>query len=709
MNSRHFSLVCLFLVLFLALTPAVTAVNVDLDVDLADKTLDVGDSLTVVINLENPSETKDTDIDVKIYVDSVLVYDDDWNDVALVEDVTWTRSISSSSFDNVWDDNLMDYDCGSHTLRVELSDDVDEEDEIDFDIEGEELSFSVDPSDPGIEDKITVTVLDEDDDELKGANVKFTHLEENEEWDDDDKYVTDDANTHGEVEIKPSTESRFKSDPQGKYQIDVWDGGYCKDTTTINVQYNLTIGDLEPLNPIAGENFKVQLTDGRGNGVYLVNVTISGPGTSPYTKRTDSSGWVYFNVDTAGDYVLYAAKTGYPDISKIVTVSSRSSTEISLNPSEPVVGEQVTINVKSSGSPLGGATIYMKQPDGSTNKLSGTTSSNGEITYTPTQVGYYTITASKARYSNISTTYQALNKFSVEKPSSDVCTVGNDVIITVRNQNGDPVANAAVSIQGTATTGYTDSNGRFTFTLQESKEYTLVIEKNSFKQETVTVSSQGAISLHLGSTQGEILEPLLVTVLDSSGTLTVATIRITKPDGTILSRVESNYSFTPEEPGTYTITALKENCADATTSIEVSPRSIALTTSFNGDRLNILASSHGEVVSGLKLTVTSPSSNTQEVVTDESGSATVITAETGDYVLAVGDSKYESTSAMVTKQSFLRRNLVWIILAILVIVVILIFLLTSGGLLFHHHRKKKKKRLTAQTEDDPYSGRRTHL
>jgi len=211
---------------------------------VVDNDFDVepGESFYVHINISNNDTmdlTTSTDIDVKIYVDGTLVYDKDDRHVSsdAAPGNNSRLSISSSDFDedDIWDENLMKYNCMDDAeVKVEIdggvTDTSDDNAELTIEPDNEDdvLNITVTPENPSISEEFTVTVRDGDNDEVKSARVKVTELGPDDEWDSGDDTSSDKTNSDGEVDFVLVSE--FGSNTEGEYQIDAYKTGYCKAT-----------------------------------------------------------------------------------------------------------------------------------------------------------------------------------------------------------------------------------------------------------------------------------------------------------------------------------------------------------------------------------------------------------------------------------------------------------------------------------------------
>jgi len=392
--------------------------------DLGDDSLsiDPGDDFYVHVKVK-PSDTLDNaDSTLKIYVDDTLVYSETVT-MDLVEDEYYVLNVSSDNFDegNYWEGNLMAYDCGDHTIKASLGGkDISgsKTDTASLEIDGDEYRVSISPDQPTLTDKITVTVKDEDKDEVEGATVKFTKLGDSDTWDDDYKTADDETDSDGEVTFKLSSE--FGSSAYGKYQIDVYnkDEGYCKYTKIIDTRVSLVLSGTDPAYPTTGQQIRMRVTDQNGNAVAGAKVILSRAG-AVNTYTTDAQGYVTYTVNSSGSFDAVASKSGYTDsLTVTVTVSDKSSLIVALSPEKDVaVGSEVQITVTGSdGKPVKGAKVSVIQSDGTTEEFS--TPDNGKITYRPQSAGQYKVKAEAAMYSAATKDFKAYSIFTVNLPET---------------------------------------------------------------------------------------------------------------------------------------------------------------------------------------------------------------------------------------------------------------------------------------------------
>ena len=684
-----------FLIFGLMISTVSAVFNVNLDVSLPDSTINVGNSFNVQIEIANTESENltNSDIDVEIYVAGTKVYEDTWDNIDIQADSSYIRNVSSSDFEDVWKENLMDYDCGtSKEIKVSISgDDISSETNTDADLEISGDNFDLvdmEPENPTKDDSIVITVEDKDGDEFNGAKVRFTNLGTDKEWDHDDyddnsKEMT--TNRSGEVSIK--IYDKFKDKPNGvygEYQVDIWAAGYCKNTETFEIGHNLSIGAPSPEKPIVEQPIRVVITDETGKGVPSAKVTVSGGGIS-MTMTTLTDGSVTFTLNNTGEYTIYAEKEGF-STTKTISVYAKPTLEITFIPTNPSINNVMTIAVTSSGNSVGGVTVRITQPDGNTITLPGTTTSDGKITYKPSLTGSYVINASKSDYSDAIKIFQAFNTFSVTLPDVSLLKTNNDVTVIVKDQNANPVSSAVVSVSGTSISGTTDSNGKYTFNLKESGRYTMTVKKDGFGDYSVEMTVQCTLSTRLSSKEVETKSNITITAIDENTKNQVSSnIRIITPDGSEEKISAASYFYSPKIAGDYQILLSRDSCTDASANFTAIARSLNIELSWIDDTLSISLRSHNEPVSGVIVKVKTPTDEEKYLTTDEKGIATLNATEDGSYTVSVSDKAYiqqiESTSRSPVT-SFLRRHLFAIIVVIILIIIVIVVIAIAAYFIY---------------------------
>ncbi len=139
------------------------------------------------------------------------------------------------------------------------------------------------------------------------------------------------------------------------------------------------------------EEFTISVTSD-GDEVEGVSIILN----DSEVGTTDSNGELIYTPIETGEFKVTASKSGYEsDSDNIEVIYQPKALEISA-PQLVDRNETIVISITSEGNSVSGATVMFGGVD------LGTTSNNGNITYTPDQVGTHTITASKSGYQDAS-------------------------------------------------------------------------------------------------------------------------------------------------------------------------------------------------------------------------------------------------------------------------------------------------------------------
>ncbi len=639
-----------------------------IDVKLDDDDIDVGDRFDVEIELqEADDDEEDADIEIAIYIDDVLIHEDE-ETVDLEEGKDTTVTVNSRRFrvdrDDVWDENLWAYACGTHTIRVHVSGDVDdEEDEDELEIDGEELYVEISPDEPGIGEEITVYVEDEDGDEFRGVSVKVTKLGGNGVWDEDDPAEEDHTDRDGEYVLQIDDIRAFDDEPlEGKYQIDVWRPGYCKYTAVLDVGGAVTVTGPSPADPAIGDTVTFTATTSNGDPRAGVKASLNIDGQL-IQRHTTLDGTVSFTVSVPGRYDVVFTGGGLAEEIVTFTVAERDSPTITVNPAAPEAGEEVTVTVTADGSPLAAADVRITQPNGVI--LAKSTDAQGQASFTPEAPGAYALTAAKDGYQDASATATVREKLLALDIALNpaIPPLGGDVVLTATS-DGAVVAGAKVVVSGPAPqSGLTDERGQFAFSVDELGDYRIAAQKEGYALTREEFSLAGELTLHVAPPEPAAGDELAVTVLDERGNEVEALVTVTAADGGVVERERTDLlALTLPLPGGYTVAAEREGYARAVEDVAVAPRPLDLAAALEDGRLTLSATSRGEDVAGLTVTVLGPDGERRTVTTDETGMAAITAKAVGTYRITAESSEFETADETVEREAF---NYAWLILAVL--------------------------------------------
>jgi protocatechuate 3,4-dioxygenase beta subunit len=665
--------------------------------------IDPGENFYVFLEVMPDSDLDNAQGTLKVYVDDLLMYSETVT-MDLVDGEYYQLRVSSDDFDegDLWDGNLMAYDCDDHDVKVTLgSKDISsmKTDTASLEISADDLKVSISPEKPILTDKITVTVKDTDKNELEDMTVRFTRLGDSDTWNTDDKNYDDTTDSDGQAVVKLSSD--FGSTAYGKYQLDVYDdsGDYCKYTTTIDTRVTLSLSAADPLNPMAGQSVKMRVTDQDGTFIAAAKVTISrAGGVSTYT--TDSQGYIAFQMNSTGSYDALASKSGYTDSSVVrITISEKNSMKVSISPDKDVqVGSDVTVTVSGSdGKPLKGAKVSFIQADATTEEY--TSSESGQVTYKPKNAGQYKVKVEAATYAAVTQEFKASKVFTVAL--SERLFPKEDITVSVSDADGKPVNGATVSIKESGASGTTDVSGTYTFSVAEPKEYTLSIKKDSYSDYAKTLIIQGILSVKISEREISLGSSLEIVAQDSQGNKIDAKVRITKPNGEDETVATDEYK--PSLAGTYSVSVSKEGYQTATGEFNVRAYPLVLKAKMEGQKIVATATSDGNPVPEIAISFEGAGFR-EEIMTDKNGKAILDSAKSnvsGNVTISSTEANYEkaSTEIEVKNVAGTDSSMLLVILVVLIIVIIAIIAVTTKG-----GKKKSEKGMLYRT-----AGGRSHL
>ncbi len=669
-----------------------------------DSSLDVspGDNFYVHLNMRPDSNLTGARAVLKIYVDDTLVDNENVN-IDFVEDQDYMLNISSDDFNeaDIWSGNLMAYDCGSHDIKASIGTrdiQTTRDDTGSLDINADDLRVTLAPQNPSPNDDLKITVKDTDRNTLEDMDVRLTALGDSDAWSTDDRTWSDTTDSDGIVSVRIADE--FRSNPNGKYQLDVYDtnGDYCKYTTTIDASLALSLSNPDPVNPMAGQTVKMRVTDQNGNYIQGATVTISNAGVvSTYTS--DSQGYITLQTSVTGSFDAVASKSGYTDsVAVPFTVSAKNGMNVGISPKDVQAGNQITITVSGSdGSPIKGAKVSITQPD--TTTVAYTSSDSGVVVYTPKDSGQYSVKVEATLYASTTTQFTAYNVFNVAVPST--LLPNTDITVTVTDTDGKPLSGASVSVKEASITGTTDASGTYTFSVSAPKEYTLTVKKDGYTDYTKTLVVQGLLTVKISNSTISLGNSVEIAVQDSQGSKVDAKVTITKPNGDDETLTTDEY--TPQLAGAYSVSASMNGYQAASGEFTVEAYPLVIKAKMDGQKIVATATSNGNPVPNISISFQAAGFN-EDVITDKNGMASVDAQKSnvsGNVTISSNEANYAqaNTQIEVNPVSGTDSSMLLVILVALIIVIIVIIAMTTKG-----GKNRKEKGLLYRT-----AGGRTHL
>ena len=669
-----------------------------------DSSLDMspGDNFYVHLNMRPDSNFTNARAVLKIYVDNTLVDSENIN-IDFVEDKYYMLNISSDDFNDgdLWNGNLMAYDCGDHDIKATIgTKDIQStrDDTGSLNIDADSLRVTLTPQNPSPTDNLKITVKDTDRNTLEGIDVRFTALGDSDTWNTDDDSWSDTTDSDGIVSVRISDE--FRSNPNGKYQLDVYDtnGDYCKDTSIIDASSSLNLSSTDPVSPMAGQTTRMRVTDQNGNAISSAKVTISKSG-GVSTYNSDSQGYITFQTNVTGSYDAVATKSGYTDSGAIhFTVSEKNSMKLDISPKDVQVGSQITVTVSGSdGSAIKGAKVSITQPDTAT--VVYTSSDSGTVVYMPKDTGQYSVKVEATLYASMTTQFTAYKVFNVALP--DTLLPNTDITVTVTGTDGQPISGAGISVKEASIIGTTDASGKYTFNVSAPKEYTLTVKKDGYSDYVKTLVIQGILTVKISNSTISLGDSVEIAVQDSQGNKVDAKVKVTRPDG--VDETPATDEYKPNLAGIYSVSASMSGYQTATGEFTVNAYPLVLKAKLDGQKIVATATSNGNPVPNISVSFQGTGFH-EDVITDKNGMATVDAQKSnvsGNVTISSKEANYAQTSTQIEVKQVSGTDssmLLVILVALIIVIIVIIAMTTKGG------KNRKEKGLLYRT-----TGGRTHL
>lgn len=252
------------------------------------------------------------------------------------------------------------------------------------------------------------------------------------------------------------------------------------------------------------------LDDGNSTVSNAAVTLQSADGANVYTAATDAAGQYAFVNVPAGSYTLTAAKIGYESSAPATVTLTVGNTLSKQNLTLTCVSGTVQGKVlDADGNALAGV-IAKATADGHTTL---TTQSNANGAYTLSGLEentVYTLTYQKSTYHTEQTTVTAAVRQIITLPDQTLYLDQGSVKGCVVDKDGQPVANATVTIGEKSTT--TDESGNFTMTEVDAGSATLTIRADDYMERSFTES----ITFHETADAGKLILPAPITLQNPS-------------------------------------------------------------------------------------------------------------------------------------------------------------------------------------------------
>jgi len=475
----------------------------------------------------------------------------------------------------------------------------------------------------------------------------------------------------------------FTPDITGKFLVVVTkeDEGYCNYTKPIEVRHNLTIrgpySGRHPDDPVAGDEIVIRVLDEENEPVHGASINVRGP--EERYLNTDRGGGVLFFVDEPGEHYIEITKTVPPywGVNKTMYVLAKPVLVIFASPEKPILGDDITVKITNEN--ISDVNITLTNPNGFSMTL--TTGRGSEVTFDSKLLGKYIIRADKDDYTSSTLEIEVNNLLKILTGDEENHVMGNNLTITVLDQDDYPVPNAVVTIkdsEGKEEVGTTDHKGEVEFILN-SKKYKISAEKKDFiKAEAEITPLVKKLSLSLSTKKLRIDEgSIYISVKeDDTGAPVPAKITIEgERTGVEIEETSSGLTFTPEFSDNYRIFATKENYGGAKDSFVVESVPIGIDTVLDKKELVIKITTSGKPLQAVDVSIKTPKGKIIES-TDMEGIVRVNLDEEGKGRYTVFASKppnYERSEVGVEIIRNQEYGWMWLILIIILISLIVVW------------------------------------
>ncbi|MCR5783373.1 MAG: carboxypeptidase regulatory-like domain-containing protein [Clostridia bacterium] len=328
---------------------------------------------------------------------------------------------------------------------------------------------------PHIKYRVGITVVDENNEPLSGAEISYT--------DENSKTQIVIADSQGRADIYLTRHgSRVVAKAEGS-------SGY--ETVKVKDKAQDIVIQIRVKHKLS-----LTVKDTKGATVPGVDVLVSGNGITE-NRKTSDKGIAVFDLK-AGEYTVTAKKDGAA-VSQIIKIDGAKSVTVTLIPQEYKTG--ITV-VDENGKPISGAKVSYK--DNQNNTKSATADSQGKVTFY-LLTGDYTITAEADGVSGS-------QNISVKDKDQDVgimIRLKCKLTVNVKDQNGASVSGAKITLSGNGVTEYlsTSDYGTAVFDLKAG-EYTVKAEKdgmNTSDKVKITGEKDVAVTLKLQKNDSQML------------------------------------------------------------------------------------------------------------------------------------------------------------------------------------------------------------
>lgn len=400
----------------------------------------------------------------------------------------------------------------------------------------------------------------------------------------------------------------YYSRDTGQYKLVISDSDYCGELF-FYIKRPLYYDGPFPREPTVGDLISMAVPAGVGVKVY------DSAGALYLIAMTSITGGVNYTINESGNYtvVIGDEESLYGSSNISLYVAAKASDSLTAVPEKAVLGESVTLKLTADGKPVENATLSVEDPDGFVEDVS--TGRDGIYKYFPESAGVYKVSFTDPKHLGARTTFEARGSLKLDYTPMEP-EAGSDINIHVRDQTGNLVGGATVSVKDVAY-GLTGPDGRYTFRVPDGRRYTAVVTKEGYWDASIDFVTIAPLYLEIMPEEIELGESVRAVAFDSRRKQLDAELSAVGPDGLSVS---FNGSYTPIRAGRYFVYAAKKGYISANDSFTVRQRPLELSLAILRDRVVVNTTSRGTPVGNITLYIEKDSGR-ERMVTDRFGSA----------------------------------------------------------------------------------------
>ncbi len=206
------------------------------------------------------------------------------------------------------------------------------------------------------------------------------------------------------------------------------------------------------------------VTDGSGNALAGVSVSLENSANSVATATTNATGGFVFNNLVPGQYSATFQDSGYNPVTEPVVITAGSSANLNAT-LQLIVGSASGNVVDQNQNPLSGVSVSFTLSSQSTSQTA-TSDSNGNFTCANLLPGQYSVSYQLQGYAGVVQNSVSITGNNTTQVSASLQLIVGSISGNVTDSNGNILPGVSVSITGSsnavAGTATTDSSGNYT-------------------------------------------------------------------------------------------------------------------------------------------------------------------------------------------------------------------------------------------------------